>query len=168
MIAITVLTVYHCCFNHSGGMICHDVFWPYGRLGRAAEREWTKRNVTDWRPPVENFWLRHCFHLKRTSVVCVLEREREFICQVDIHNIYINCNNGRLPVKALAHRSWPPRGHGYVLPICQYSFFVETLSFPDALCLFHFYRAMLCIRGTSHGPVSVCDCVCVCHKSEFY
>jgi len=29
-----------------------------------------------------------------------------------------------------------------------------------------FYRAMLCIRGTSHGPVSVC--VCVCHKSEFY
>jgi len=24
-----------------------------------------------------------------------------------------------------------------------------------------FYRAMLCIRGTSHGPVSVC----VCHKS---
>ena len=21
---------------------------------------------------------------------------------------------------------------------------------------FHFYRAMLCIRGTSHGPVSVC------------
>jgi len=31
---------------------------------------------------------------------------------------------------------------------------------------YHFYRAMLCIRGTSHGPVSVC--VCVCHKSEFY
>ena len=26
MIAITVLTVYHCSFNHSGGMICHDVF----------------------------------------------------------------------------------------------------------------------------------------------
>ena len=35
-----------------------------------------------------------------------------------------------------------------------------------------FYRAMLCIRGTSHGPVSVCLCpsvsVRVCHKSEFY
>jgi len=29
-----------------------------------------------------------------------------------------------------------------------------------------FYRAMLCIRGTSHGPVSVS--VSVCHKSEFY
>ena len=29
-----------------------------------------------------------------------------------------------------------------------------------------FYRAMLCIRGTSHGPVSVC--VCVRHKSMFY
>ena len=27
-----------------------------------------------------------------------------------------------------------------------------------------FYRAMLCMRGTSHGPVSVS----VRHKSEFY
>jgi len=25
-----------------------------------------------------------------------------------------------------------------------------------------FYRAMLCIRGTSHGPVSVSLSVCVC------
>jgi len=24
-----------------------------------------------------------------------------------------------------------------------------------------FYRAMLCIRGTSHGPVSVCLSVCL-------
>jgi len=37
-----------------------------------------------------------------------------------------------------------------------------------------FYRAMLCIRGTSHGPVSVCLSVCpsvrlsVRHKSVFY
>jgi len=33
-----------------------------------------------------------------------------------------------------------------------------------------FYRAMLCIRGTSHGPVSVSVClsVSVCHMSEFY
>jgi len=31
-----------------------------------------------------------------------------------------------------------------------------------------FYCAMLRIRGTSHGPVSVCPSVCVCHKSEFY
>ena len=29
------------------------------------------------------------------------------------------------------------------------------------LILMNFYRAMLCIRGTSHGPVSVCVCVCV-------
>ena len=29
-----------------------------------------------------------------------------------------------------------------------------------------FYRAMLCIRGTSHGPVSSV-CLSVCHKSEF-
>ena len=27
--------------------------------------------------------------------------------------------------------------------------------------LTHFYRAMLCIRGTSHGPVSVSVCVCL-------
>ena len=34
----------------------------------------------------------------------------------------------------------------------------------------NFYRAMLCIRGTSHGPVSVCLSVCpsVRHKSVFY
>jgi len=31
-----------------------------------------------------------------------------------------------------------------------------------------FYRAMLCIRGTSHGPVSVSVRLSVCHKSEFY
>ena len=33
-----------------------------------------------------------------------------------------------------------------------------------------FYRAMLCISGTSHGPVSVCPSVrpSVRHKSEFY
>ena len=33
-----------------------------------------------------------------------------------------------------------------------------------------FYRAMLSIRGTSHGPVSVCLSVrpSVRHKSEFY
>ena len=34
--------------------------------------------------------------------------------------------------------------------------------------LSHFYRAMLCICGTSHGSVSVCLSVSVCHKSEFY
>ena len=31
---------------------------------------------------------------------------------------------------------------------------------------FSFYRAILCIRGTSHGPVSMS--VSVCHKSVFY
>ena len=36
--------------------------------------------------------------------------------------------------------------------------------------LYHFYRAMLCIRGTSHGPASVLPSVCpsVRHKSVFY
>ena len=42
---------------------------------------------------------------------------------------------------------------------------------------FAYYLAMLCIRGTSHGPVSVCLSVCLClslsgrgqgHVSNFY
>jgi len=34
------------------------------------------------------------------------------------------------------------------------------------LVFVNFYCAMLCIHGTSHGPVSMS--VCVCHKSVFY
>ena len=30
----------------------------------------------------------------------------------------------------------------------------------------HFYRAMLCLRGTSHGPVSVSVCLSVCVTSR--
>ena len=30
-----------------------------------------------------------------------------------------------------------------------------------------YYRAMLCMRSTSHGPLSVSVCVYVCHKLEF-
>ena len=30
-------------------------FWLYGWLGRAAEREWTERNATDWRTPCRKF-----------------------------------------------------------------------------------------------------------------
>jgi len=38
--------------------------------------------------------------------------------------------------------------------------FVHTMIF--SLCFgFSFYRAMLCIRGTSHGPVSVCVSLCL-------
>jgi len=37
-----------------------------------------------------------------------------------------------------------------------------------SLVINDFYRAMLCIRGTSHGPVSVRVRPSVCHKSEFY
>jgi len=34
------------------------------------------------------------------------------------------------------------------------------------LLLTGFYRAMLCIRGTSHGPVSVCRCLSVTSRSS--
>jgi len=40
-------------------MICRDFFRLYGRLGRAAKREWTERHSTDYAPPVEKFWLHH-------------------------------------------------------------------------------------------------------------
>jgi len=45
---------------------------------------------------------------------------------------------------------------------------MSTVEVETAVQLYevHFYRAMLCIRGTSHGPVSVS--VSVCHKPVFY
>ena len=39
-------------------------------------------------------------------------------------------------------------------------FFVCVHSSSVSICPLCFYRAMLCIRGTSHGPVSVCPSVC--------
>jgi len=51
--------------------------------------------------------------------------------------------------------------------ICIANITLATVSSPV-----FFYRAMLYIRGTSHGPVSVCLSVClsvsVCHKPVFY
>jgi len=45
----------------------------------------------------------------------------------------------------------------------------REMSTPPTLSYARFYyRAMLRIRGTSHGPVSVSVSVSVCHKSEFY
>ena len=49
-----------------------------------------------------------------------------------------------------------------LLVMCLRSHFASTAPFSPLL----FYCAMLCIRGTSHGPVSVC--LSVRHKSEFY
>jgi len=45
--------------------------------------------------------------------------------------------------------------------------FTEHIRFYFLVFLFYtFYRAMLCIRGTSHGPVSIR--LSVRHKSVFY
>ena len=53
---------------------------------------------------------------------------------------------------------------------CLYRVFYtyDELYYEDFTCSNKrsFYRAMLCIRSTSHGSVSVC--LSVCHKSEFY
>ena len=54
-------------------------------------------------------------------------------------------------------RSWPmppfDRAH-----TTSYSTLIETMCLSFTV----FYRAMLCICGTSHGPVSVCVCLCLC------
>ena len=47
---------------------------------------------------------------------------------------------------------------------CWYSVFSGDYdhSSTDTICQYaRFYRAMLCIRGTSRGPVSVCPSVCL-------
>ena len=66
------------------------------------------------------------------------------------------------------------------IPLPPHSFVTDYTDSPDCLLLLlsisvfgfsvlhFFYRAMLCIRGTSHGPVSVSVSVSVCHKPEFY
>jgi len=41
----------------------------------------------------------------------------------------------------------------------NYDLFVK--HFTHLIVTVYFYRAMLCIRGTSHGPVSVCPCPCL-------
>ena len=53
----------------------------------------------------------------------------------------------------------------YWLPMLAYFF-----SLREAASSYYYYRAMLCIRGTSHGPVSVRLSVClsVRNKSVFY
>jgi len=47
---------------------------------------------------------------------------------------------------------------------------LHTIFIPDYQFQKGIYRAMLCIRGTSHGPVSVRPYVCpsVRHKPVFY
>ena len=52
----------------------------------------------------------------------------------------------------------------------QASHMVTTYQQSFTFFIHHFYRTMLCIRGTSHGPVSVRLSVCpfVGYKSVFY
>jgi len=54
--------------------------------------------------------------------------------------------------------------------IARFLYFGDLIMVYDVFRIH--YRAMLCIRGTSHGPVSVClsvsVCVRVCHKPVFY
>jgi len=52
-------------------------------------------------------------------------------------------------------RPHPQRGWSCVGKCLNNTILVKFLTLVD------FYRAMLCIRGTSHGPVSVCPPVCL-------
>ena len=52
----------------------------------------------------------------------------------------------------------------YRLWVCLNYVYVQ-LTFIKKSRAVRFYRAMLCIRGTSHGPVSVCVCLSV-HLSQ--
>jgi len=68
----------------------------------------------------------------------------------------------------LTNRHWRKNGVGRVDKIQG-----QSAGAPEFQAKFfknNFYRAMLCILGTSHGPVSVClsVSVSVCHKSVFY
>ena len=65
-----------------------------------------------------------------------------------------SCEMDPIPTDVL--KKFPPELLPYITDMCNS---VQQGSF---------YRAMLCIRGTSHGPVSVSVCLSVCHKSEFY
>jgi len=64
------------------------------------------------------------------------------------------------------------KGHFSYLKFCKIACFkniaciLSGCAYFQAVILLHklyvyFYGAMLCIRGTSHGPVSVCVCVCL-------
>jgi len=46
----------------------------------------------------------------------------------------------------------------------SYSTLIETMRL--SCTVYRFYRAMLCIRGTPHGPVSVCLCLSVTSRSS--
>jgi len=65
------------------------------------------------------------------------------------------------------------KGHFSYLKFCKIACFkniaciLSGCAYFQAVILLHklyvyFYGAMLCIRGTSHGPVSVCVCLCLC------
>ena len=60
ILALTVLTVYRCSFNHSGGMICHDVFDCTANLVGQLNGNGQKGMLQIDAPFVEIFWLRHC------------------------------------------------------------------------------------------------------------
>ena len=77
-------------------------------------------------------------------------------------------NSGDWPWRKTPHRP-PPRGELDPSYDVKLVFFVQKITLVlrkiNKNCCHQrcrFYRAMLCIRGTSHGPVSVCLSVCLC------
>jgi len=46
------------------------LLWLYGRLGRAAEQEWTERNATDWHTPCRKFLAMPLIHYVLLKMWC--------------------------------------------------------------------------------------------------
>ena len=67
--------------------------------------------------------------------------------------IYLRTQGRR---KGDEHPADTPHGVRHTLP---FTFICNCCS--PVMTMRHFYRAMLCIRGTSHGPVSVSVCLCL-------
>jgi len=86
------------------------------------------------------------------------QKVRNKICADSVHYRHIQsdllskCNPA---VEHSASRHLPAMSWQFQDPSQQFPFHLSTGLHPA------FYSAMLCMRGTSHGPVSVC----VCHKS---
>ena len=106
-------------------------------------------------PPVENFWLRHWLKAGLLDV-----------CSAAVFMyLFSTISAGPIISKSpgLIFAKFSELVELWLYDHSQICFSVPQW---DLSCrgnhFFGFYRAMLCIRGTSHGPVSVCLSVCVC------
>ena len=139
-------------------MICHDVFWSYGRLGRAAERERTESNATDWRTACRKFLAtplvgREWFKLQGTIIAddaCVCGR-------TVISRVYMHICRRETAEKfycaayfTVCFKSGSLKGHSKVIKIASVNEQNGRFSLPTALVV-QVERSVWCVY--------VCVCV---------